>query len=105
MAAGDVFANMNTSAGTGGFDVQPAVGVQACITYISTSGASGQFQPKNSGGSFTTRSASGAGSSSDNLAAQVGLTSGAKIFISNSQYFFLNTASGTQNFAYTGIEI
>jgi len=105
MAAGDVFSDMYTSTGTGGFDVQPAVGVSAMITYLSTSNNSGYFQPKNSSGSFSARSAGGDGSSTTNMSAQIGLTSGAKIFITNSEYFFLNTASGTQQFAYTGIEI
>lgn len=105
MAAGDVFSDMYTSAGTGGFDIQPAVGVSAMITYISTSGASGQFQPKNSSGQFVARGADGSGSSTDNMSAQIGLTSGTKIFITNSEYFHLDTAAGTQQFAYSGIEL
>lgn len=105
MAAGDVFSDMYTSAGTGGFDIQPAVGVSAMITMIVTNGNSGQWQPKNSSGQFVAKSGDSDGSGTDNLAAQLGLISGTKIFITNSEYLHLDTASGTQQFAYTGIEI
>lgn len=105
MAAGDIFSDMYTSAGTGGFDVQPAVGVSAMITMIVTNGNSGQFQPKNSSGQFVAKSSNADGAATDNLGAQIGLVVGTKIFINNSEYFHLDTAAGTQQFAYSGIEL
>ena len=98
MASGDIFADMYS---TGTYSVQPALGVQVCITHIFTNDSNAKFKPQNSGGTMSLNMWNNGGAGQDD---RIGYTMGRtpmKIFITNSEYFQLN---GTQT-GYTGIEM
>jgi len=112
MAAGDVFADMAVVVAAGNVDVQPAVGVQACITFIGgdTLAASyAGFSSKNvTTGNVISRFEVGAAGGNDKTVETRRMvnTYNMKLFITNTQILRLHMAgAGTANMAYSGIEI
>lgn len=108
MAAGDVFSNLNMPVTDGApVDVQPAVGVSICITFVSSQNNQyTYFGGKNSVGtlsSFTT-GLNGTGARND-IIAQMNQTFNMKLFITNTQYLVFSCADTTKSLAYSGIEI
>jgi len=106
MAAGDLFVDMVTVVGTGGVDIQPAVGVSAMITFIGSALGAGNGEIEGREGLTATvwSLPTGSGSSSAIINNMAGLTN-CKIFINNTMFLKFITGSGTQNYSYSGIEI
>ncbi len=110
MAAGEAFVNMHIPiAAASSVDVQPAAGVQVCITFIGC-GFSGtawncHWYGKNAVGSHQFGLSSGNDNNSGEMRRQLA-GNNMKLFINNSQYFsFSNAGAVPEYFAYTGIEL
>jgi len=109
MASGDVFANLNFDVTDGSIvTVQPAVGVQICVTFVSCqNNAYLSFGGENSTGQLSDGFTSGLnGTGARNVSmAQMDQSWNIKLFINNSQYLYFRCSDTTRDFAYSGIEI
>lgn len=104
MASGDVFANMAQSTATS-ITIQPAVGVQAMITFISTDSTTAELWGNHGGilsyAMFMSRAA--ATGTKDMRDWQN--NNNMKLFITNTDFIVFVSASGTIKVSYSGIEI
>ena len=104
MAAGDVVTSSYNSTTTGGYTVQPAVGVNIMITAFWGTAGYINWKPTNSSGSSAMAMAGTNGRTSETPAAD-SFGGNLKLFFTNSEYFQLYSVSGTQQSGYSGIEI
>tara|TARA_R110002020_G_C15948390_1_gene745374 strand:- start:241 stop:555 length:315 start_codon:yes stop_codon:yes gene_type:complete len=104
MAAGDVFANMAQSTATS-ITVQPAAGVQACITFISTDSTTAELWGNHAGTLSYAMFMSRSSSTGTKDMRDWQNNNNMKLFITNTDFIVFVSASGTIKVSYSGIEI
>jgi hypothetical protein len=96
---------MYTTTGTAGFDLVPAASAKVMITFIAGSSTNCQLN-----GGMTTSSlypiiGAGLGTSATTKFAEWFGNHNMKLFINSTESVHFNTASGSHQFSYSGIEI
>jgi len=104
MASGDIITSSYNSTTTGGYTVQPAVGVNIMITAMWSTAGYIEWRPTNSSGS-SAMAMSGTNGKTSATTYVSDFGGNLKLFFTNSEYFSLYSISGTQASGYSGIEI